>query len=176
MTQNETDKNKETNYSFDESTTGNYYKKSIEAQSSKTEENMGGTESDFEQAYYRDDELLRQLDEICARSGVGYRQALEALDATGDVVEALIWLEEKEAKERLASRVLEGVSQLKERLDKRRSYQLQIKRNDQVIKEIPAPLAAALAGLLFIPGMGLAGAIGSITAMMNGVNLKLVKK
>lgn len=176
MTQNQEDKNQETNYSFDESTTGNYYKKNPEDQSGKKEEKIDDAENVFEQAYSKDEGLLRQLDEICARSGVGYQKALEALNATGDVVEALIWLEEKEAKERLASRVLEGVGQIKERLDKRQSYRVQIRKNEKVIKEIPVPLAAATAGLLFIPGMALAGAIGSIAAMMNGVNLKLVRK
>jgi len=176
MTQNKEDKNQETEYSFNESTTGNYYKNNAENQSGKKEEKTDDSENNFKQQIPQDDELLRQLDEICARSGVGYQKALEALNATGDVVDALIWLEEKEAKERLASRVFDGVSQIKEKLDKRQSYRVQIRKNEKVIKEIPVPLAAATAGLLLIPGMALAGAIGSIAAMMNGVNLKMVKK
>jgi|GEM_PF-3979903 len=189
MTQNDNEQDKELNNSLDEDATNDYYKKN--EQEIFQEQSAGQKESTtdsthktykkiFEEKIPKDDELLRQLDDICARSGVSYSQAMEALDATGDVVDALIWLEEKETTGRLASRVVDGVSQLKEKLDKkldnRKSYRVQVIKNDKVVKEISAPLAVGMAGLLFFPGMGLAGALGSIAAMMNDVNLKLVKK
>jgi len=135
--------------------------------------------NDTERILDRDQEkLLQQLDAICARSGVSYRQAEEALVIGGNVVDALIWLEEQEEKkpgidlEAMAKKTGEIAGTLCHKAGAR----LQIRHDEKSVAEVPILVAAAgVAAVCCFPLAAAATTIGTIAAMANGVSLKVVE-
>ncbi|MCL1873576.1 MAG: DUF4342 domain-containing protein [Clostridiales bacterium] len=137
------------------------------------------TERSSDRDHERDHEkFLQQLDAICARSGVSYRQAEEALIIGGNVVGALIWLEEQEEKkpgidpESMGKKIGEFASTVCHKAGTR----LQIRHDEKAVAEIPLLAAAAgIAAVCFVPVAAAATTVGAVTAMANGVTLKVVE-
>ncbi|MFZ5633574.1 MAG: DUF4342 domain-containing protein [Bacillota bacterium] len=122
---------------------------------------------------------LEKIDLIRSRMGVGYREAREALEAAGgDVVQALIRLEEGEDKfsGKIQNAGHEIVGQLKGILHRGRETRIKVKQGDKTVFEFPASLGAVgLLGLLASSELAVLGALGTITAMAKNYTLEFEK-
>jgi hypothetical protein len=118
---------------------------------------------------------LEKIDILRARLGVGYREAREALEAAGgDVVQALIELEEKGRNigERFQARGQEMVDQFKTLLHKGQNYRIKLKKGDETVFEVPASVGAlGLIGALASSEIAILGALGTVTAMAHKYTL-----
>lgn len=123
---------------------------------------------------------LEKIDLLRARLGVGYREAKEALDAAdGDVVQALIDLEEKGRNigERFQARGQEMVDQVRAMLDKGREYRIKVKQGDRTVLEFPASVGAlGLVGALVSSEIAVLGALGTVTAMAKKYTLEFERQ
>lgn len=119
---------------------------------------------------------LEKIDILRARLGVGYKEAKDALEeAGGDVVQALINLEEKGRNmgERFQARGQEMVEQLKGLLHKGQNYRIKLKKGDDTVFEVPASVGAlGLLGALASSEIAILGALGTVTAMANKYTLE----
>ena len=101
---------------------------------------------------------LQKIDEILKRTNTDYSTAKEALDAAnGDVLEAIIIIENQQR-----GKTSEGfgkgeqiMSQLKDILAKGNATKLTIKKNNEVIINIP--ITAGLVGAFIAPFLSAAG-------------------
>lgn len=120
---------------------------------------------------------LEKIDIIRARLGVSYKDAKEALDAAGgDVVKALIDMEEKERNvgERFQVKGHEMVGQLKTLLKKGQNYRVKVKQGDKTVLEFPASVGAlGIVGTLVSSQLAILGALGGIAAMSKNYTLEL---
>ncbi|SMB91030.1 protein of unknown function [Desulfonispora thiosulfatigenes DSM 11270] len=120
---------------------------------------------------------LEKIDIIRERANVGYRQAKEALDATnGDVVSALIYLEENTVKieEDIKDKSNKLLDQVKEILKKGNVNKIRIVKDDKVIVEFPANIGAVGVGFGFLnPALGLIGIIGTVVALANKYSIEI---
>jgi hypothetical protein len=118
--------------------------------------------------------MLEKIDVLRARLGVSYREAREALEAAGgDVVEALVLLEERRRRTR-AVELAEGLRELLRRACRTR---LRIKKGEQTVLEVPG-LWGALAGLGMLASSELAllGAAATVVGMANRYTLELARE
>ncbi|ADL68722.1 DUF4342 domain-containing protein [Thermoanaerobacterium thermosaccharolyticum] len=102
---------------------------------------------------------LEKIDQIVARAGVSYKEAKEALEkSNGDVVDALIYLEENKKKwtENLSVAGSEVVDKIKEIVKKGNVTKIRIKKDDNVILEIPVTAGAISA--IIVPQLTIVGA------------------
>ncbi len=111
-------------------------------------------------------EYLEKIDEIRNRTGVTYREAREALDgADGDLVEALIFLEEKFEGRRWAERIQvsgnELVEKVRELIHEGNVRRVKVRHNDKTLLEFPVTVGAL--GALLLPTLA---ALGAIAAMV----------
>lgn len=120
---------------------------------------------------------LEKIDLIRDRLGVGYREAKEALDAAGgDVVRALVLLEEKDNKftEKIHGRSQEFMGQLKGILHKGQETKIKVKQGDRTVFEFPAPVGAlGVLGVLASSQLAILGALGTMTAMAKNYTLEI---
>ncbi|MGB9804076.1 DUF4342 domain-containing protein [Desulfofundulus sp.] len=120
---------------------------------------------------------LEKIDLIRSRLGVSYKEAKEALDASGgDVVQALIRLEEerKHITEKLQDRGQEFLEHLKELFHRSQETKIKIKQGDRTVMELPAPLGAlGLVGTLASSQLAVLGALGAVTAMARNYTLEI---
>lgn len=114
------------------------------------------------------DITLEKLDIIRERTGVSYGEAKEALEVCdGDVVEALIFLEERKKKD--PSQVyttLEGFKAwLETTIEKGNIKRIRIRKDDKVIVDVPlnAGVAASVIALIWTPLMILTVATAVVT-------------
>lgn len=114
------------------------------------------------------DITLEKLDIIRERTGVTYGEAKEALEVCGgDVVEALIFLEEKKKKD--PSQVyttLEGFKAwLETTIEKGNVKRIRIRKDDKIIVDVPlnAGVAASVIALIWTPVMILTVATAIVT-------------
>lgn len=118
---------------------------------------------------------LEKIDIIRNRLGVGYKEAKAALDAAGgDVVQALIRLEEKgqEPGERFQVKGNELLEQVKGLLHKGQSFRIKVKQGDRVVFEIPASVGAlGLVGALASYEIAVIGILASVAGMANKYTL-----
>lgn len=120
---------------------------------------------------------LGKIDLIRSRIGVSYREAREALEAAGgDVVQALIRMEERENS--LTGKVHEYghefMGQVKGILEKGKETRIRIKQGDRTVFELPASLGAVgILGLLARSELAILGALGSVAAMANKYTLEI---
>ncbi|MDD4170448.1 MAG: DUF4342 domain-containing protein [Desulfotomaculaceae bacterium] len=118
---------------------------------------------------------LEKIDIIRNRLGVGYKEAKAALDAAGgDVVQALIRLEEKgqEPGERFQVKGNELLEQVKGLLHKGQSFRIKVKQGDRVVFEIPASVGAlGLVGALASYEIAVIGVLASVAGMANKYTL-----
>lgn len=100
---------------------------------------------------------LQKIDEILKRTNTDYSTAKEALEAAnGDVLEAIILIENQQKGSSSASLKGEQImNQLKDILAKGNATKLTIKKNNEVIINIP--ITAGLVGALVAPYLSAAG-------------------
>lgn len=124
-------------------------------------------------------EELEKIDLIRERLGVSYREAKEALDkAGGDVVQALIMLENQDKKwdERLDAKGRELVDYIRDIMKKGNVTKVRLKKDDRVIFEIPATLGAiGVGGALLSPLLAVIGVVGTVAALVNHYKLEIVR-
>ncbi|MHB8157601.1 MAG: DUF4342 domain-containing protein [Desulfocucumaceae bacterium] len=120
---------------------------------------------------------LEKIDLIRSRTGLGYREARDALEvAGGDVVQALIFIEEKGDgfSERVQGKGQEIMAQLKGILEKGRETRIKVKHGDKTVLEIPASVGAlGLLGALASSELAILGALGGVAAMANKYTLEI---
>ncbi len=123
---------------------------------------------------------LEKIDILRARLGVGYKEAREALEeAGGDVVQALVDLEEKGRNigERFQARGQEMVGQFKGLLHKGQNYRIKLKKGDETVFEVPASVGAlGLIGALASSEIAILGALGTVTAMAHKYTLEFERR
>jgi hypothetical protein len=123
---------------------------------------------------------LEKIDLIRARLNIGYKEAKEALDAAGgDVVQALIDLEEKgkNTGARFQAKGQEVVDQIKELVSKGQDYRIKIKQGERTVFEVPASIGAlGLLGVLASSEIALLGALGTATAMAKKYTLEFERR
>ncbi|MFZ5648676.1 MAG: DUF4342 domain-containing protein [Bacillota bacterium] len=126
---------------------------------------------------------LGKIDLIRSRTGVSYREAREALEAAGgDVVQALIHIEERENNftekfsEKVQNRGHEFFGQVKGILEKGKDTRIRIKQGDRTVFDFPASVGAVgLLGLLASSELAVLGALGTVAAMANKYTLEIDK-
>lgn len=120
---------------------------------------------------------LEKIDMLRARLGIGYKEAREALEkAEGDIIQALIDLEEKnrKLKEKIHDRSSEIMEQFKGFYEKGKGVSLKIKQGDETVLDVPAALGAVGAlGVLASSELALLAALGSAWLMSRRYSLEL---
>jgi hypothetical protein len=120
---------------------------------------------------------LEKIDLIRERLGAGYREAREALEtAGGDVVQALVYLEEKGDNwgGRLQEQGREMLEQLKDLVQKGKEYRIKVKQGDRIVFEVPASIGAlGIAGVLASGELAVLGVLGALTAMVKNYTLEV---
>jgi len=120
---------------------------------------------------------LEKIDLIRSRAGVSYKRAREILnEADGDVVQALIMLEEEKMDwdEKLQDRGQEVLGCIKGILDRGKATRIKVKHGDRTVLEFPATLGAlGILGALASSELAILGALGTITAMAKKYTLEI---
>lgn len=115
-------------------------------------------------------EELEKIDLIRERTGVSYRRAKEALDAAGgDVVQALIILEQEDAPSRWQRFEVKGyelVDMVKRLIHEGTVRRIVIKSGDRTVFELPVAVGAL--GALMLPTVA---ALGVIAAMVTEASI-----
>lgn len=125
------------------------------------------------------DITLEKIDIIRERTGVSVRKAREALQrAGGDVVEALILLEEEEQagplgawQERIQVRGQQWLERLKQLIREGNVSKVVVRHDDQTLLEIP--VTAGVVGALLMPTLA---AIGVVAAMVTGATIVVERR
>ncbi|SHF33785.1 protein of unknown function [Desulforamulus putei DSM 12395] len=119
---------------------------------------------------------LEKIDLLRARLGVSYKEAKEALDAAGgDVVQALIKLEEKNRNwnEKLHGKGNEVIGQFKALFEKGQKTKIKIKKDDNTVVEFPATLGAlGVLGAMASTPILIVGALGTIAGLASNYRLE----
>ncbi len=107
---------------------------------------------------------IEKIDIVVSRTNASYKLAKEALEKTnGDVVEAIVLLEEEENSEDLSKKGEDLVDKIKEMIKEGNVTKIIVKKDDKIILNIPVTLAAA-------------GAIIAVQAALLGLGLALLTK
>lgn len=118
-------------------------------------------------------EELKTIDTIRERTGASYKEAKEALDtAMGDLVEAIIILEEKGRKDTWTEQIhvagSEVVDKLKEIVKKGNINRIKVKKGSDLILDIP--ITAGAVGAVFLPYIT---AIGAAVAFVSKCTIEI---
>lgn len=117
---------------------------------------------------------LEKVDEVRERTGVGYKEAKEALEISGgDVLEAVIYIESKTQgtfTNNMSEKGNELIEKLKEIVRKGNVTRILLKREGEVVINIPVT-AGAIGAVLFTP----ATVAGILVALATGCKLEIVK-
>ena len=120
---------------------------------------------------------LEKIDIIRARLGVSYKEARSALEeADGDVVQALVHLEERglHLREKLHDRSREITGQVRHLLGRGQSTRIKVKKGGRTVCEFPATVGIiGLLGALHSSELALLGAVGTVAAMANNYTLEV---
>ncbi len=120
------------------------------------------------------DYSLENVDEVRERTGVGYKEAKEALEISdGDVLEAVIYIESKEQgafTNNMSEKGNELIKKLKEIIKRGNVTRILLRRDGEIIINIPVT-AGALGVVLFTP----ATVAGILVALATGCTLEIVK-
>lgn len=123
---------------------------------------------------------LEKIDIIKNRTGCSYREAQKALDeAGGDVVQALINLEEKdqEFSEKMQGRAHDVFDSLKGMLQRGQETRIKVKHGDRTVFEMPATVGAVgILAALASSELAVLGALGGATAMAKKYTLEFEHK
>jgi len=116
---------------------------------------------------------LEKIDTVRERTGASYKEAKEALEfANGDVLDAIIYLEsqqQKKFKTNISEKGNEIIEKLKEIVKKGNITRILIKRDDDIIINIPIT-AGAIGAVIFTP----ATITGILAALATGCKLEIV--
>lgn len=111
--------------------------------------------------------MLKDLDAVTRRTGVSYGDAYEAfMKNEKDVIRTIIAIEKEQRPKNYF-----GISQM---VEKTKETKIQIMKDNEKLGEIPA--AAGLLGVAatcLLPRFAVIGAVGSIAALLNDVNLEI---
>ncbi len=117
---------------------------------------------------------LEKIELVKEKAGVTYKQAKEALEAVdGDVVDALIWLEDpKEDKDKseAAKQTEQILSKLKELIKKGNVVKIVIRKDDETVLSLP--VNAGIIGAILAP---IPAVIGAIVAFGTKCTVEVVK-
>lgn len=120
---------------------------------------------------------LEKIDAIRERTGVSYKEAKEALEkCNGDVVEALIYLEEDKDKDKERGKWTETVTvagsevvdSIKELIKQGNITKIRVKKDDKVIMDLP--VTAGAIGTLLAPQLA---AIGTVVALISKCTIEV---
>jgi len=122
---------------------------------------------------------LEDVDKVIERTGVSYKDAKEALEmSNGDILDAIIYAEEnlknnKLEKEEKGQTIEEFKLWLKELINKGNVARIKIKKDEQVLVDVPvnAGIAATVIGLVMPPLL----AFGVIAAVATKVTIEITK-
>lgn len=107
---------------------------------------------------------LENIDIIRERTGVGYKEAKEALEkANGNLLDALVSLESREGNQwtkNVGEKGSEIVDRIKEIIKKGNITRIRVKKEDKIIMEIP--VTAGALGALLIPKLTALGAVAAL--------------
>jgi len=122
---------------------------------------------------------LEKIDIIRERLGVTYKEAQEALqEADGDVVQALINLEEPDKKwdDKLEEKGQKLIEYIKEIIKKGNVTKVRIKKKDKVVWELSATIGAlGVGGILLSPLLTIIGVVGTVAALVSDYTLEIVR-
>lgn len=119
---------------------------------------------------------LEQIDIIRERTGVTYKQAQEALNqADGNVVEAIIWLEEQQMQrgqwtEYAAVKGSQLLEQIKQLVQEGNIRRVRILQGNRVVLEFP--VTAGAVGALLAPHLA---AVGAVAALLTHCTIEVEK-
>lgn len=123
---------------------------------------------------------LEKIDIIRTRLNVSYKEAKAALEAAdGDVLQALIDLEEKqqtttEWERGFQEKGSDFLDQVKGAFNKNRGYRVKIKHGEQTVAEIPASLGAlGLLGAMASYEIAVVGVLASVAGLANKYSLEI---
>ncbi|OPL08258.1 MAG: hypothetical protein AVO33_01230 [delta proteobacterium ML8_F1] len=117
------------------------------------------------------------IDEVIERTGCSYKEAKEVLTQTeGDILEAIILLEEKEnlhekAKDRFSSVAEEASDKLRHILEKGDVNRITIEKEGKILMDIPVT-AGIVGAVLFAPAV----LTSVVVALASGHSVKIVKE
>lgn len=120
---------------------------------------------------------LTKIDLIRERTGIGYKEAKEALDrAGGDIVQALIYIEEERVKldEDIKHKGQKILEQVKEIIKKGNVTKIKLKKGEKSILEFPVNIGAlGVAGVLMSSTLAVIAALGTVAALANKYTLEI---
>lgn len=126
---------------------------------------------------------LEKVDKVIERTGASYKEAKEALEITdGNVLDAIIYLEEnlqnseseyEYEKAEKGQTIEEFKNWLKELINKGNVSRIKIKKDDEVLVDVPvnAGIAAAVIGIIVPPVL----AFGVIAAVATKVTIEITR-
>ena len=120
---------------------------------------------------------LEKVDIVKERTGVTYAEAKEALEnCNGDVVDALIYLEDKQKKcaSEMSATKDEFVNWIKDIIKKGNVTRIRIKKEEKVLVDLPVNAGIAVTGLAYIVWSPLI-ALGVLTAVVTNVTVEITK-
>ncbi|MFZ7103726.1 MAG: DUF4342 domain-containing protein [Peptococcaceae bacterium] len=120
---------------------------------------------------------LTKIDLLRERTGVGYKEAKEALDkAEGDVVKALILIEDERIQldEDLQNKGKKIIQQVKEIIRQGNVNKIKLKKGEKTIFVFPVNVGAlGLTGAILSPTFALIAALGTVAALANKYTLEI---
>jgi len=120
---------------------------------------------------------LAKIDLLRERTGVGYREAKDALDlAGGDVVQALIFIEEERITldDDLQNKGKKIMAQVKEIIKKGNVNKIKLKKGDKTVFEFPVNVGVlGIAGAALSSTFALVAALGTVAALVNNYTLEI---
>ncbi|NLZ48422.1 MAG: DUF4342 domain-containing protein [Clostridiales bacterium] len=123
------------------------------------------------------DITLEKVDLVKERTGVSYTEAKEALEASdGDVVDALVYIENKKKNKGAFYQTKEEfINWIKDIINKGNVTRIRIKKDDNVIVDLPVTAGIAVTGLTAILSAPLL-AIGVVSAVVTKVTVEITKE
>ncbi|MCT4594582.1 MAG: DUF4342 domain-containing protein [Anaeromicrobium sp.] len=117
---------------------------------------------------------LEKVDAVRDRTGVSYKEAKEALEmCNGDVIDTIIHIEEKNGGtwgNNLSDKGNEVMDKVKELLKKGNVTRIQLKRNHEIVMNIP--ITAGAIGAIISPPIAV---LGLATALVSKCRVEIVK-
>jgi len=120
---------------------------------------------------------LAKIDLLRERTGVGYKEAKDALDrAGGDVVQALIFIEDERTNldEDLQRKGKKIMQEIKEIIKKGNVTRIKLKKGDKTIFEFPVNIGVlGIAGAVVSSTFAVVAALGTVVALANKYTLEI---